>query len=525
VLVLAALLTAIPSGQRPFWSSDEARFALLGQDVVEHGRWLVAEIRGRDYLNKPQLFFWLVAAAALPFGRVTELSAAIPGALASVAAVAGVIALGARLWGWPTGALAGVILATAPLHFEMAHTVLPDMLMTACLLWSLYFLMRAAATGWAPAPLVGFYACLVVALLSKGPHALVALVAAVAAVALTDGPAALRRLRLVPGLLAVLVVAAAVWLVPYHLQSSGGFGHTVISGHYVTWYLLGPMLSRLERLAVPLGAFLPWTLLLAAAPWWWRQHPDPARRRIAIWTLTIWLLTALSGNFRSRYMLPLLPGLALLTADLVTGPTGGRAGRAVRWAALLCGASTLGTAVVVASPALLDAVARTLPAEDRTFLPAAAWERALVSALALGATAALVLGARRRAAWHGAVGLAVGMAGILVVVGATYPARYTRAFDVRPLAAAAAASVPADGVVVGHPDLRLSYDVYLRRRVTEVPGEAAVRARLAAGAPATFIMPAARWEGLAAAAGPGWRVLAASSLRGRPMVVVGRSTT
>jgi hypothetical protein len=52
-----------------------------------------------------------------------------------------------------------------------------------------------------------------------------------------------------------------------------------------------------------------------------------------------------------------------------------------------------------------------------------------------------------------------------------------------------------------------------------------VRARLAAGAPATFIMPAARWEGLAAAAGPGWRVLAASSLRGRPMVVVGRSAS
>src|SRR5438874_6440718 len=78
VLVLSAMLVATPAGRRPFWSSDEARFALLAQDVLDHGRWLVAEIRGRYYLNKPQLFFWAVAATALPFGRVTEASAALP---------------------------------------------------------------------------------------------------------------------------------------------------------------------------------------------------------------------------------------------------------------------------------------------------------------------------------------------------------------------------------------------------------------------------------------------------------------
>src|SRR6266516_3626401 len=106
VVVLSALLAALPAGRRPFWSSDEARFALLAQDALEHGRWLVAEIRGREYLNKPQLFFWLVAIASAPLGRVTETSAAIPGVVAAVAAVAGGIAVGWRVWGWTTGALA-----------------------------------------------------------------------------------------------------------------------------------------------------------------------------------------------------------------------------------------------------------------------------------------------------------------------------------------------------------------------------------------------------------------------------------
>src|SRR5205809_3489059 len=131
VLVLSAMIIATPAGRRPFWSSDEARFALLAQDVVDHGRWLVAELRGRYYLNKPQLFFWAVAAAALPFGRVTEASAAIPALVSSVAGVAGVIAVGRLLWGWQAGALAGLIVVTTPLHFDKSPQLLPDGMLNA----------------------------------------------------------------------------------------------------------------------------------------------------------------------------------------------------------------------------------------------------------------------------------------------------------------------------------------------------------------------------------------------------------
>jgi 4-amino-4-deoxy-L-arabinose transferase-like glycosyltransferase len=523
VLLLSALLAAIPAGRRPFWSSDEARFALLGQDALEHGRWLVAEIRGRDYLNKPQLFYWMVAVASAPFGRVTELSSAIPGALASIGAVAGVMVLGTRLWGWSTGALAGLILATTPLHFEMAHQVLPDMLLSACLVWALYFFVTGAEEGWRRAPVIGFYACVTGALLSKGPQALAAVAAVVIAVVLTDGASTLRRLRLATGLTAMLAVAAVVWLAPYHLHSAGRFGGQVIGGHYMTWYLLGPWVDRLGSLAVPLGLFLPWTVLLVAAPVWWRHSSDPARKRIAIWVAVLWVLTAMSGNFRSRYMLPMLPGLALLTAELVTAPVEGRAGRALRWAAGACATFTLAVAVAAGTPALLAAVARAVPAEDRTYLPTAAWEQTAVALLAAAASAALLAGLWRRRPRAGAVGLGLSMAGILVVTAVTYPPRYTRAFDVRPLAAAARASASAHGVVVGHPDLRLSYDVYLERRVIEAPTETAVRAMLATDSLASFIMPAARWESLAAAAGPAWRVVASRSLRGRPMVVIGRS--
>src|SRR2546429_3634380 len=123
VLVLSAMLVATPAGRRPFWSSDEARFALLAQDVLDHGRWLVAEIRGRYYLNKPQLFFWAVAATALPFGRVTEASAALPALVSSLCGVAGAVAVGRLFWGGAYWAVPGPDLPPPPLYLRIGPSV------------------------------------------------------------------------------------------------------------------------------------------------------------------------------------------------------------------------------------------------------------------------------------------------------------------------------------------------------------------------------------------------------------------
>jgi hypothetical protein len=243
-----------------------------------------------------------------------------------------------------------------------------------------------------------------------------------------------------------------------------------------------------------------------------------------LWTVTLWVLIGLSGTFRSRYVLPILPGLALLTAEVMTAPVIERAARALRWAMLACAALAAVIAVVLWAPSAQRILTLGLSPEDRTYLPTGAAERVAMALLALAGAAALVLAARRRVPWLGALGLGLALAGILLIEGFTYPVRYTRVFDIRPLAAAAADGLPRDGVVFGHPDLRLSYDMYLARRVIELPTEADVRARLATETNARFIIPAARWEALARGVDPRWRVLASADLRERSMVVVGRGT-
>ena len=519
VIVLAAIVITIPAGRRPFWSSDEARYALLGQDILDRGQWMVARLREEPYLNKPQLFFWTVAVVSMPFGRVTEATAAIPPVVASLVGVIGVIAIGRLLWGWWTGAVAGLVLVTTPFHFEMSHQVLPDLMLNAWLVWALYWLLRAQRAGWSLGPLLAFYACLTGGLLSKGPQALAALAAAGMAVVVTEGGAGLRRMRPIVGGALMLVAAAVVWLGPYSAASSGHFGNRVLVGHYLTWYLLGPMLSRLAALATPILAFLPWMLFVAAAPFWWRQAPSDDRRRLIAWTATLWVLAAVSGNARARYLLPVFPGLALLTAEFLTAPVTGRALRALRGAAYTAAALALGVVAMITTRG-----ARRLVGPEHPYVPAAHWEQAAITLLALGAAAALIVSARRGAPGRGALGLALAMAGVLVIVGITYPPRYTRMFDLRPMAAAIAANVPPNGTVLGHPDVHLAYNFYVRRNIVETGDGAEVRRRVASAPPDAILISADRWRALALPEAPAWRVLASRRLGGRTILLLGRPT-
>jgi len=304
---------------------------------------------------------------------------------------------------------------------------------------------------------------------------------------------------------------------PYSAASSGHFGNKVLVGHYLTWYLLGPMLSRLGALATPFLAFLPWMLFVAAAPYWWRQSPSPDRRRIIAWTATLWVLAAVSGNARARYLLPAFPGLALLTAEFLTAPVTGRAMRALRVACY----SAAGLAVVSVA-VIMTRLARKLAGSEHPYVPTARWEQVAIAVLALAAAAALVVAARRGVPARGAIGLALGMAGVLIVMGITYPARYAQNFDLRPMAATITANVPPTGTVVGHPDVRLAYNFYVRRHIVEVREGPELRKLIATAPPDAILVSADRWRALALPEAATWRVLASNRLGGRTILLVGR---
>jgi 4-amino-4-deoxy-L-arabinose transferase-like glycosyltransferase len=512
VLALALIVFALPAGRRPFWSSDEARFALLAQDILDHGRWLVPRLRGELYLNKPQLFFWSIAVVSLPAGRVTELTAAIPTVASALATVGAVIAIGRLLWDLRVGLLAAVVLiATAP-FYAFSHVALADMMMTAYMTWAMYFMLRAQRRDVGAVVLLAFYLCVAAAVLAKGPAGLAVLAAALVATAVTGGPPALRRLKPWYGL-GVLAVTATVWFAPYLVQSGGGFVSRVLVGHYAPWYFSGGLAARLVRFIALLGNFLPWTVLLAAAVAWWPRCPDPGRRWIGTATMTLVVIVGLSGHQRARYLLPTYPGLALLVAEFVgrAGAEGGR--RALAVGLWLSAAVAVGAAVAV--PFLGNLVA----GDDRVYLPGGHVEVVIIVLCALGAALSQALGAVRGAFAAGTAGAALCIAAAMVVEGVTYPARFARYSDPRPLVEAILREGPPGAAVVAYPDAHLSFDFYVHRPVIEAATPEKVAAWVTS-VPAVVITTDTDSSALAPVLGPSARVVARRDVGGRRYVVI-----
>jgi 4-amino-4-deoxy-L-arabinose transferase-like glycosyltransferase len=513
VLAFTALIVGLPAGQAPLWDPNEARYMLLARDILEHGRWLVPDLRGEPYLNKPQLFFWSVAAASLPGGEVTEWTAALPAVLSSVATVAAVFAIGVRAWGLAAGTIAALALASTLGFFAVGHRGQSDVMLAAWTWWALYGLIVARRAGFTAVPLAGFYAGVAAAIMSKGPMGLIGLGAGVVSISATDGWAGMRRLRPRLGL-GVLAVLLLPWYGAYLTNHASAFVGDTVVGHYGSWVFRRSLLTRLESLWLLVYA-LPWTIFVIGAIAWRRRAPDAERRLIAVWTLTIWALIGLSGIHRARYLFPIYPGLALLAGEFLAraGQQGGA--RELRAAAYGFAGLAAAAAAVGLSP-----LGRQIGGEGRPWIPDTAGELGLTAAL-LVVTAVLAVGAARRAAFV-ATGLivALGVGTVLIVTGVRYPARFARDFDVRSIAAAARALTPAGVAVPVHPDIWLTYDFYLRRPVAELD-RPAVEQLLAGESRGSLIISRKTWSELQPRAHPSWRVVVVHSVASREIVVLG----
>jgi 4-amino-4-deoxy-L-arabinose transferase-like glycosyltransferase len=379
--------------------------------------------------------------------------------------------------------------------------------------WALYFLLVARRAGYVLLPVVGFYACVAGAIMSKGPMGLLGLAAGFVAVAFTDGWRETSRLRPLVGLL-VLAALLAPWYGTYLVGHRSAFVGDTVVGHYGSWAFRRGALARLESLWVLVYA-LPWTIFLVGAATWWRRRPDAERRLIGAWTVTIWALVGLSGIHRARYLIPIYPGLALLVGEFITraGAHGGT--RALRWALVAFAALAGLTAAFVLSPA-----ARLIGGEGRPWVPDTRPENALIVLLLLLTAAAALVAARRETFARGGLVVALGVGAILLIEGARYPARFAREFDVRPIAAAAQAMTPPGAVVRVYPDIWLTYDFYLRRPVVELD-RARVEQLLAGSASGAVIMSRKSWTGLQPLAHSSWRVVATHRVANDEMLVLG----
>ncbi|MGB7591838.1 MAG: glycosyltransferase family 39 protein, partial [Terriglobia bacterium] len=124
--VLAGCLFFAGLGSLPLLEPDEGRNAEVAREMLASGDWLTPHYNALPYLDKPVVFFWLVASSFKVAG-LHEWSARAPSALMGLCLLLLSWFLTRRMFGDSTAVRAGVIIATAPLAMVFSRLVIFDM--------------------------------------------------------------------------------------------------------------------------------------------------------------------------------------------------------------------------------------------------------------------------------------------------------------------------------------------------------------------------------------------------------------
>jgi 4-amino-4-deoxy-L-arabinose transferase-like glycosyltransferase len=515
---VAALLFLPLIGERTLFISDEARYALLARNMVEHGHWLVPHIGDEVHMEKPPGYAWAIALIAwLRGGRITELASVLPAALSGIGAVAMTVALGGRLFGGAAGIVAGLVLATSFGFFIHARMALADMTVTFCVAGGLWAFWRADAeprrAGWFMALFYGFLA---LGLSAKGPFALMPLLIVTVFLLGDGGWRRLTALRPVTGA-TVLGAIISPWAVAFALHRQSYVRDVVVGDfgvHFGIWDGLHEILFPLG----PLGLeFLPWVVLVPAAiaGGGGRAADDALRRRFRFlvgWASTYIVLVTLSSHKRDRYLLAVYPALALMIGWLIAHWHASRHRRGARASLLLCAATVIASALALFVP---------VPVQDEfaLYLPETITEAVAPATVLLAGAIILIVAARAGRVTAGFIALTLAAAFLLAYATQSYVPRFNRVYDVKRFSALLNETVPPGAPLVSFGYARLSIDLYsgrepiLMRHVE--PLQALLRER---GAVYVFAEPRG-WRIIDAANVARWERIAEISLAGRSVTL------
>lgn len=307
---------------RDLWTPDEPREAEISREMAVSPS-VVPSLNGEDFIEKPPLYYWTVAAVFTAVGPS-------PAAARAVSAVASFFTLwlvflwGRREFSARVGIAAALGLATSTQFMISSHWIVMDpllMLFTTAALWAGFELVRGRGSF---KTLLAFYAALTLALWTKGLIGPVLIACGLIAYAAAQRSLApIWRVRPFTGtavLVAMTGVIAALiyfrsglgevreWLWVNHVQR---FVDPSYTGHDQPFYYY---LS-----AVPIALF-PWWVPFAALfrPGGWRAAAARPTRDAEIYfgavSLGMVLILSAAATKRALYLLPMLPPMFLLLA-------------------------------------------------------------------------------------------------------------------------------------------------------------------------------------------------------------------
>ncbi len=306
-------------------------FLESGREMVETGKYLLPLNNYEPWLDKPVLYFWMVAGAYKLFG-VSPFVGRLPAALSAVALGGVIFHSTVGLLRRRTAALAAIIFLCLPLSSVVGHVCLTDMTLTLLVSGTILYLFRGLRERSRKSIFIG-YLFNALGLLCKGPIASVLSAAALALYLVVSRRSVkgvwqgVRELNPFAGLLIASVVNLP-WYVAAMSATNGkffeafflqqNFGRMMGTvNHQMPWWFYIPVFF---------GGFFPWCLLTASVPKLFKRsvehktnetnkntHVEIFRLALCWFCVVILLFSAIKTKLPT-YILPAAPAFALLIA-------------------------------------------------------------------------------------------------------------------------------------------------------------------------------------------------------------------
>ena len=331
LLLLAALTFFAGLGRGAITDSDEAFYAEASREMVASGDWITPYYNYETRFQKPILYYWLTSATYLVTGP-SELGARLWAALAGIGLVLVTAAAGRRWYDETTGLLAGAIVATNFGYFTIGRMALPDLPLTFCITLAIWAaLVSTLESERSPRKFVLLAAVgLGAGFLMKGPVGLIVPAVVILPILMIER----RSIALTPSDIVlgfgVLVAIAVPWYVVMWFRHGNEYLQSFFIGdnfeRFATarfneprpWWFYVPVVA---------GGLLPWTPLalvwLGPITQFVRRRRDigTVDLRLLLWAMLPLLFYSLSVGKQPRYVLPVLPPLAILLAASIVERT------------------------------------------------------------------------------------------------------------------------------------------------------------------------------------------------------------
>lgn len=305
-----------------FWARDityfdEPRYVGIAKETATSGSWVLPQLYGQPYTEKPPLWYWCVGLLGKTFGW-NSFSFFLPNVLAHFLTALLVFDLGRRTMSRRAGVIAALVYAACPLVLRNARSAQLDLMLVfgeTLTAWGAICALQTRKLGFGLLAAVGFG----VGSMVKGHIALFGVLAPLAwCFARRDWSFLRRPWWIVLSILALIPLGMWIFALTHELgwsevkrlywerqilERTAGKGD-----HYSPWPI-GPEYVAALATMLPMVLFVP--AIIRGRP---RSHATFA---FLLWAVAYFVIFALTPTKREIYMMPLAVPLALLVGERI----------------------------------------------------------------------------------------------------------------------------------------------------------------------------------------------------------------